>query len=363
MMNKKLTSYSIGLVALLAFSSVCAAQSFTDFSLNGLDGKTVSTETLRENKVLVVKLGATWCGYCQQETKELVKLRKDFDPSDLAIVEVYIEEDAETVAPHVEDLPLTVLLDENGKVASDYNVEGIPVILVVDPSGKTTYRGNFTPYAALRDEVRSALAAREGKPSPGTTAGKAQTRCPVMDGAIDKNIFTDYKGQRIYFCCPGCSETFKKDPEKYLKKMADEGVTPEKVATICPQCGQIKGSANCCKPGQALCPKCGLVKDSPGCCKITKGTEETVALCQACGFIAGSPECIANCGKPKASCPKCKLVKGSPGCCKSEAQLAQAGLCPKCGFKKDSADCCKLQGKELCPACGLVKGSPGCCKI
>ena len=68
MMNKKLTSYSIALVALLAFSSVCAAQGFTDFSLNGLDGKTLSTETLRENKVLVVKLGATWCGYCRQET-------------------------------------------------------------------------------------------------------------------------------------------------------------------------------------------------------------------------------------------------------------------------------------------------------
>jgi peroxiredoxin/YHS domain-containing protein len=362
-MNRKRISNSIALLALLAYSSACAAQSFTDFSLKGLDGKEVSTATLRENKVLAVKLGATWCGYCRQETQELVKLRKDFDPSDLAIVEVYIEEDAKTVAPHVKDLPLTILLDENGKVAAEYNVVGIPVMMVVDPTGKIAYRGNFTPHATLREGVRTALAARPAKPSPKTTAGKAQTACPVMGGAINKSVYTDYQGQRIYFCCPGCIATFQKDPEKYLKKMAEEGVTPEKIVAVCPQCGQIKGSADCCKPGQALCPKCGLAKGSPGCCKITKGTTETAQLCQACGNIQGSEECGANCAKPKASCAACQRVKGSPGCCKSDDELAQAGLCPKCGLEKGSPGCCQLQGKELCSMCGLVKGSPGCCKI
>jgi len=362
-MNAKRTTYSVALLALLAYSSVCAAQSFTDFSLKGLDGKMVSTATLRENKVLVVKLGATWCGYCRQETQELVKLRKDFGSSDLAIVEVYIGEDGETVAPHVKDLPLTILLDENGTVATQYKVEGIPVMMVVDPKGEIVYRGNFTPHATLREGVRTALATRPATPSPQSIAGKAQTTCPVMGSAINKSVYTDHNGQRIYFCCPGCVETFKKDPEKYLKKMAEEGVTPEKVVVLCPQCGQIEGSAECCKPDQALCPKCGLAKGSPGCCKITKGTAEAAVLCQACGNIAGSEECAANCGKPKASCPACERVKGSPGCCKSDAELAQAGLCPKCGVEKGSAGCCQLQGKELCPKCGLSKGSPGCCKV
>ncbi len=45
----------------------------------------------------------------------------------------------------------------------------------------------------------------------------AQKTCPVMGGAIKKDIFVDYSGRRIYFCCNGCPETFKKDPEKYLK--------------------------------------------------------------------------------------------------------------------------------------------------
>ncbi len=45
----------------------------------------------------------------------------------------------------------------------------------------------------------------------------AQKLCPVMGGAVKKDIFVDYSGRRIYFCCNGCPDTFKKDPEKYLK--------------------------------------------------------------------------------------------------------------------------------------------------
>ncbi|MEW6388187.1 MAG: YHS domain-containing protein [Thermodesulfobacteriota bacterium] len=57
---------------------------------------------------------------------------------------------------------------------------------------------------------------------------KPQTTCPVLGGPINKDVYMDYKGQRIYFCCKGCDAEFKKDPEKYLKKMQEQGITPEK---------------------------------------------------------------------------------------------------------------------------------------
>jgi YHS domain-containing protein len=56
---------------------------------------------------------------------------------------------------------------------------------------------------------------------------KPQTLCPVLAGNIDKKVYADYQGKRIYFCCPGCDAEFKKDPEKYLKKMEEQGVIPE----------------------------------------------------------------------------------------------------------------------------------------
>jgi YHS domain-containing protein len=56
---------------------------------------------------------------------------------------------------------------------------------------------------------------------------KPQTTCPVLGGNVDKNVYADYQGKRIYFCCSGCDATFKKDPEKYMKKLQEEGVTLE----------------------------------------------------------------------------------------------------------------------------------------
>lgn len=59
---------------------------------------------------------------------------------------------------------------------------------------------------------------------------KPQTLCPVLGGNIDKKVYADYQGKRIYFCCSGCDAKFNKDPEKYMKKLEEQGVIPE----LCP---------------------------------------------------------------------------------------------------------------------------------
>jgi len=46
-----------------------------------------------------------------------------------------------------------------------------------------------------------------------------QTLCPVMDAPINKDLFVEYEGKKVYFCCAGCPEKFKADPEKYLSKL------------------------------------------------------------------------------------------------------------------------------------------------
>jgi YHS domain-containing protein len=46
-----------------------------------------------------------------------------------------------------------------------------------------------------------------------------QKLCPVMGGEINRELYTEYKGKKVYFCCPGCEETFKEDPDKYLSKL------------------------------------------------------------------------------------------------------------------------------------------------
>jgi len=82
----------------------------------------------------------------------------------------------------------------------------------------------LTAFAAGSLWATDPKAPPEAKPAPQATA---QTKCPVLAGDINREIYVDYKGKRIYFCCAGCDEEFKKDPEKYLKKLKEQGVTLE----------------------------------------------------------------------------------------------------------------------------------------
>jgi len=54
-----------------------------------------------------------------------------------------------------------------------------------------------------------------------------QTKCPVRGNTVNSNVYTDYEGKRIYFCCPPCIRSFLNDPQKYLKQMEKAGVIPE----------------------------------------------------------------------------------------------------------------------------------------
>ena len=48
--------------------------------------------------------------------------------------------------------------------------------------------------------------------------------CPVMGEDVDKQVQTaEYKGKTIGFCCKGCVAKFKKDTEKYMKNLSEDG--------------------------------------------------------------------------------------------------------------------------------------------
>lgn len=40
-------------------------------------------------------------------------------------------------------------------------------------------------------------------------------------GEMGDPAVTNYHGQEIKFCCPDCIKDFKKDPDKFMKKLAE----------------------------------------------------------------------------------------------------------------------------------------------
>jgi len=53
--------------------------------------------------------------------------------------------------------------------------------------------------------------------------------CPVTGGKIDRSLYVDHDGKRIYLCCKGCIAPVQQDPSKYIKEMEDAGVVLEVV--------------------------------------------------------------------------------------------------------------------------------------
>lgn len=51
--------------------------------------------------------------------------------------------------------------------------------------------------------------------------------CPVLRGnKVDPNVYVDYKGKRVYFCCTDCQATFLADPEPYLQYLPQFASAP-----------------------------------------------------------------------------------------------------------------------------------------
>jgi len=75
------------------------------------------------------------------------------------------------------------------------------------------------PSPQVKQDSMHASQTSADQPAAATVAVE-QTTCPVMDGnPIDKNIFVEYKGKKVYFCCKACPEKFLANPEKYVSKL------------------------------------------------------------------------------------------------------------------------------------------------
>lgn len=81
--------------------------------------------------------------------------------------------------------------------------------------------------------------AADSKAAPATAKTlKAQTHCPVMGGEIDSTSYTDIQGQRVYHCCPMCTTKLINNPDLYFKKAAAAGILYENIQTTDPVSGE-----------------------------------------------------------------------------------------------------------------------------
>lgn len=112
----------------------------TDFRLETLQGETYTLSEMF-GKVVLLDVGASWCGPCIQAMPEVKIIYERFSNDDVVVWGVNSGEAPHQVQKFLDEhqLPWTMLLDPHREVAKAYHIEAIPFFILIDKAGNWQY--------------------------------------------------------------------------------------------------------------------------------------------------------------------------------------------------------------------------------
>lgn len=116
--------------------------------LKSIDGKTVSTDTLRnDGKPFIIDFFATWCKPCNRELSAISEVYDEWQKETgvkLYAVSIDKAQNANKVKPLVNQhgWEYEVILDPNSEFRKSFGGEMIPFVVICDGDGKVVYKHN-----------------------------------------------------------------------------------------------------------------------------------------------------------------------------------------------------------------------------
>ncbi len=162
----KIRNFTIGLLV-TAFAATSLASSdlegqmAPDFALKSSTGQNLRLSEFRGD-VVMINFWATWCGPCRQEMPLLDELYSRYERVGFNLLGVNIDDDSRRAMQMIEELGVNfpVLFDAQKVVSKLYEVEAMPVTILVDREGNVRYvhHGYKPGYEdKYLDQVRSLL--------------------------------------------------------------------------------------------------------------------------------------------------------------------------------------------------------------
>ena len=132
-----------------------------DFALRSAAGTNLRLSEHR-GQVVMINFWATWCGPCRQEMPKLDEIFARYERAGFTLLGVNIDADAERAQRLADELGVSfpLLFDDEQDVSRLYDVQAMPMTVMVDRSGKVrSVHYGYRPGMEQRylDEVRALL--------------------------------------------------------------------------------------------------------------------------------------------------------------------------------------------------------------
>lgn len=162
----QIKNYLLGLAfSVFAASSIAssglAGQPAPDFALKSSTGENLRLSEYR-GEVVMINFWATWCGPCRQEMPLLDELYTRYERVGFSLLGVNIDDDSSRAMDMISELGIhfPVLFDERKDVSKLYQVDAMPVTILVDREGNVRHvHHGYKPGYEQKylDEIRSLL--------------------------------------------------------------------------------------------------------------------------------------------------------------------------------------------------------------
>ncbi len=123
------------------------SQSAPDFTLSGLDSRSVSLSDYKDKNEVILFFWTVQCRFCRSELIEFNRIYKTIEAEGIRLISINVGENRSRVERYLANLGVEfpVYMDTDTRVASLYSIPGVPTFVFVNKQGDLISRSHSFP--------------------------------------------------------------------------------------------------------------------------------------------------------------------------------------------------------------------------
>lgn len=140
--------WAMSIILFFLFAANTRGGNLLDLTLLDIDGKEVRLDRVAADQPLLLYFWATWCKPCRKTQPKVAALAKKYEDR-VKVVGINVGglDSPKDVKKYIsrQKIPYTVLIDREDEAVKTFSVSAIPVIILLDGTGKILFRDNVPP--------------------------------------------------------------------------------------------------------------------------------------------------------------------------------------------------------------------------